>query len=155
MATILLVEDDANTRDLYRTILESAGHDVHEAADGQEGLRSALALEPRLVILDLGLPIMAGDGLLARLRDLPCGQDLKILVVTGFDPDVAMDRLPRDGADGLVLKPVEPRALVQHVDACLADRPVWPHRPSLSAPTPPLPPAGEEGDAEAQPRLDD
>lgn len=147
MATILLVEDDANTRDLYRAILEAAGHDVHEAADGQVGLRTARATEPHLVILDLGLPIMGGDALLARLRALPFGGDMRILIVTGFDPDIALDRIPRDAADGMVLKPVEPRDLTRAVDDCLAGRPVWPDGPPLSTPPSlplPLPDSGPD-----------
>ncbi len=122
MARILMVEDDANIREVYRTILEAAGHDVLEAADGQEGFRSVLMDEPDLVLLDLSLPLIDGDGLLKRLERLPIADELKVIVVTAHDRRVATSRIPEGTCRGLLIKPVHPDELVRTVHDCLEGR---------------------------------
>jgi CheY-like chemotaxis protein len=68
MARILLVEDDLDTQDIYRTSLEHAGYSVLTASDGEEGLSRALAAVPDLSLLDIMLPKMPGWEVAQRLR---------------------------------------------------------------------------------------
>lgn len=79
---LLLVEDDRSVRRLLRRIFED-NYEVHEAADGQEGLARARELEPAVVIADQRMPELTGVELLARLRDeLP--RTVRVLV-TGYN----------------------------------------------------------------------
>src|SRR4028119_1649598 len=55
MAKILVVEDDEDIRDLVRLLLESGGHELHEAKSGEEGLAQAKAVRPDLILMDLSL----------------------------------------------------------------------------------------------------
>lgn len=66
--TILLVEDQAGFRRVYRDVLESEGYEVLEARDGEEGLAMVKDRKPHLVLLDLGLPKIDGFEVLKRMR---------------------------------------------------------------------------------------
>ena len=55
MAKILIVEDDQDIRDLVRLVLESGGHELHEASSGEDGLVQARALRPDVILMDLSL----------------------------------------------------------------------------------------------------
>lgn len=55
MAKILIVEDDRDIRDLVRLVLESGGHELHEASNGEDGLGQARALRPDVILMDLSL----------------------------------------------------------------------------------------------------
>src|SRR6185312_10811191 len=57
---VLIVEDNQDSRDMLRHVLELAGHEVHEAEDGASGVERALALRPFAVVVDVGLPGLDG-----------------------------------------------------------------------------------------------
>src|SRR5262249_29822948 len=78
---ILVVEDEAPLRYTMKRILEHE-YVVMEAANGQDGLAAAAALTPRLVVLDLGLPDIKGEEVLARLRGNPATADVPVLIAT-------------------------------------------------------------------------
>lgn len=68
MATVLVADDDSNTRLLVRTVLGYAGHSVLEAKDGREALGVAAEHRPQLILLDLSMPSMSGPEFLRALR---------------------------------------------------------------------------------------
>ncbi|MBI1947542.1 MAG: response regulator [Deltaproteobacteria bacterium] len=118
-ATILLVEDNPITRKLVRFTLENQGLTVLDAPDA----RAALTLFPQhqiaLVLQDLLLPDMDGFDLVARLRALPGGRDVPILVFSGMLSSHDEARVSAAGFDDLITKPVEPSRLVQIVRSYL------------------------------------
>lgn len=126
MAQILIVEDHDDTRDIYRTIFEVGGHEVLEAEDGESGLELALAHEPDLVILDLGLPGMDGWTVLERLRRDEGPRPARVLIVTAHGDQQTRQRIVRTTSDGLLVKPVEPRTLLEAAEKCLNESGVWP-----------------------------
>jgi CheY-like chemotaxis protein len=67
---VLLVEDNRETRQSLRLILEAWGYQVEEAADGAEGLRKAIAWRPDVVLVDIGLPVFDGYELARRVKAL-------------------------------------------------------------------------------------
>jgi signal transduction histidine kinase/CheY-like chemotaxis protein len=84
-ATVLVIDDDAEARQIVRSILEEAGHRVVEAADGASGLQAVSAVQPQLVVLDLMMPGMDGFAVLARLREQPAYAELPVLVLSAKD----------------------------------------------------------------------
>jgi DNA-binding response OmpR family regulator len=115
-ARILVVDDDASTRDLLRGMLERAGHEVREAADGRAGLRDLYAATPDLVILDVNMPTLDGWATLERIRDL---SDVPVLMLTARETELERVRGLKGGADDYVVKPFGHQELVARVQALL------------------------------------
>lgn len=76
---VLVVDDEVQIRRLLRVSLERNGYEVVEAGSGQEGIDQAIAHQPDLVLLDLGLPDMDGSAVLQRIREW---SQVPILVVS-------------------------------------------------------------------------
>jgi CheY-like chemotaxis protein len=112
--TILVVEDDADLRRLYRLTLSLAGYAVVEASDALEALRHIDLDPPDLVVLDLFLPIMSGVVVQQEIAAHAHTRDIPIVVVTGADVD-----LP--GVPCVLRKPVSPERLVEVVGKCLVE----------------------------------
>ena len=90
--TILLIEDDTDTRDLLARLLSAAGYNVRVAANGWEGLL-ALANHIDLVLLDIMMPGMDGVVFLRTMRGEPGGRQIPVVVVTALDQGDAIERL--------------------------------------------------------------
>lgn len=115
-ARVLVVDDDAVTRELLRATLERAGHEVREAVDGRAGLRDLYAAAPDLVILDVEMPEMDGWATLERIRDL---SDVPVLMLTARGAELERVRGLRGGADDYVAKPFGRQELAARVQALL------------------------------------
>lgn len=117
MFTILVVEDHADMRELFCTVLTEGGYRCLSAADGQE----ALALMDReyvdLVVADVMMPRMDGYELTRSLRG--ARQELPILLVTAKDQFDDLQQGFRAGADDYMVKPVNVRELLLRVEALL------------------------------------
>ncbi|MGQ9599554.1 MAG: response regulator transcription factor [Anaerolineae bacterium] len=113
---ILVVDDEANIRELARMYLEQDGYQVAVARDGAEALRQIQASRPALVILDLMLPEIDGWEVCRRVRAF---SDLPILMLTARDDDVDKIVGLELGADDYLTKPFNPRELVARVRAIL------------------------------------
>jgi DNA-binding response OmpR family regulator len=115
--TIVVVEDDRNIADLVELYLREEGFRVIQAGDGQGGLDAVRDQNPRLVILDVGLP-GAVDGL-EVCRRLRATTDLPVLMLTARDGEVDRVLGLELGADDYVTKPFSPREVVARVKAIL------------------------------------
>ncbi|RYY06257.1 MAG: response regulator, partial [Alphaproteobacteria bacterium] len=82
---VLVVDDDADMRHRLRTALERNGWSVREAGDGREALEQVGLGVPRLVLLDLTMPVMDGFSFLDRLRRLPGCADVPVVVLSARD----------------------------------------------------------------------
>lgn len=117
--TLLIVEDEADIRELISFNLEMNGYEVIKAANGEEGLNLARRLQPDLILLDLMLPGADGLKICRQLRSESHTRNTPVMMltargeeddqVTGFDA----------GADDYVTKPFSPRVLVARVKALL------------------------------------
>ncbi|MBD0330140.1 MAG: response regulator transcription factor [Thermoleophilia bacterium] len=114
--TVLVVEDDADLRELLREVLERAGMDVREAGDGREALEAVYRDPPDLVVLDLVMPEVDGWETLARLRDATAAP---VLVLSARAGEVDKVRALRAGADDYVTKPFGRHELVARIEALL------------------------------------
>jgi DNA-binding response OmpR family regulator len=113
---VLVADDDLDVRRLVRTLLERAGHEVVEAADGKECLRALYERRPELVLLDVGMPALDGWKTLERIREVA---DVPVLLLTARADELDRVRGLRAGADDYVSKPFGRQELLARVDALL------------------------------------
>ena len=108
---ILIVEDNANNRSLFRDILTFHGYEVSEAVDGQDGVDQARELMPDLILMDIQMPGM--DGLTAGsiLKGDPATEHLKIIALTSFAMQGDREKFLEAGFDGYLSKPINTREL--------------------------------------------
>ena len=113
--TVLVVDDHPLLRKGVVDLLELEDHivPVGEASNGQQALELALRLEPDLILLDLNMPNMDGIETIRALRD--AGVDSRILLFTVSDNEQDVVSAFREGADGYLLKDLEPESLVQNI----------------------------------------
>ncbi len=126
MATILVVDDDADFREITRTVLEGAGYQVRTAANGDQAMADMRAHPPDLVILDVmmssvldGLNVSDRMQFDARLRRIP------VLMVSAIASSDYAGMFPTDAylaVDAWISKPVAPKALVEQVGTLIAAR---------------------------------
>jgi DNA-binding response OmpR family regulator len=112
---ILIVEDDESLRRLIRHALTVAQYDVQEAGNGLHALRQIDASPPDAVILDLGLPIISGQAVLAEIAAHAHTRQIPVIVITGIPGE--HDSL---GAACVLRKPFDVDQLVKTVRACIA-----------------------------------
>ncbi len=114
--TIVVVEDDQHIADLVELYLRQEGFRVVQAADGKRALDAVREQRPRMVILDVGLPLLDGLEVCRRLR---ADSDVPILMLTARDGEIDRVLGLEMGADDYVTKPFSPRELVARVRAIL------------------------------------
>ncbi len=99
---ILVVDDERSIRRFLRTSLHELGHTVYEAATGAEALRAVVVHRPDVIVLDLGLPDMDGDEVLARVR---ARTSTPVIVLSVRDEEPTKVALLDGGADDYLTKP--------------------------------------------------
>jgi CheY-like chemotaxis protein len=107
---ILIVEDDADNRDMMRILLESLGHEVHDAADGASGVEAAARLEPEIVLIDIGLPGIDGYEVARRIRATVRGRP-RLVALSGYGQPEDKQRAFAAGFDDHLVKPADPQRL--------------------------------------------
>ncbi len=105
-AKILVSDDDQNVRLLTRQCLEAEGMTVVEAADGPETIDVFVRERPDLVFLDVEMPGMTGLEVCERIRQMPQGESIPIMIVTGSDDRKSIDEGFQAGATQYKTKPV-------------------------------------------------
>jgi len=108
---ILVIEDNADAREMLRMMLEFAGHAVYDAPDGVQGLELLNVVRPDVAIIDIGLPRMDGYEVAKRIRQQPHGRGLLLLALTGFAFLEDAKRASEHGFDHHLVKPVDPNRL--------------------------------------------
>ena len=114
-ATIVLVEDDPDSRESLTLLLEAEGAKVCAVADAEEGVEAALRLSPDAVVCDLDLPAMDGFYLIQRLRDHEIRSDHSpsvAVALTGHTDDAYRLRSIGEGFQHFMTKPALPEDLV-------------------------------------------
>ena len=116
---VLLVDDNHDSREMYRAVLRAHGHDVCEAADAERALALLANGHPLdVAFIDIGLPGgMDGYELARRIRNHPLGRDVRLVALTGygFPEDRQLSRMA--GFARHLVKPVEPEALQRELNA--------------------------------------
>jgi two-component system chemotaxis response regulator CheY len=118
---VLVVDPDADTRDLYRKSFERNGCDVVEACDGRDALTKALIRPPALVITEITLPLVDGFALCEILRRDHATNHVPILVVTADARASELSRARRLGASAVLVKPTTPEQMWEETQRLLRD----------------------------------
>jgi PAS domain S-box-containing protein len=112
---VLVVDDNVDAADLLAGLLRSVGHDVEVAHDGPQALDVLAAFTPDVAILDIGLPVMDGYELAARLREGLAPP--RLVAMTGYGQESDRARSAAAGFDLHLVKPVAPRELLALIEA--------------------------------------
>jgi two-component system cell cycle response regulator DivK len=112
---ILVVEDQEDNRRILRDLLTSAGYQVLEAEDGEQGIAAAEAHRPDLILMDIQLPIVDGHEATRRIKANPELRAIPIIVVTSYALSGDEDKARAAGCDDYVTKPYSPRQLLAKI----------------------------------------
>jgi signal transduction histidine kinase/ActR/RegA family two-component response regulator len=108
---VLLIEDNRDAREMFRTMLELAGHHVLEAEEGVSGLDMLRTSRPDVAVIDVGLPGLDGYEVARRFRADPAGSGVLLVALTGYGTPEARERSRRAGFDHHLTKPVDRETL--------------------------------------------
>ncbi|ESA38989.1 hypothetical protein N836_29785 [Leptolyngbya sp. Heron Island J] len=104
---ILLIDDDLFSRKLLQAMLQKVGCQIVEADSGEKGLELCQRNSPSLILLDAKMPGMDGFDCCRKIRQLPDGEHIPILMVTGLEDQSSVDQAFASGATDYVTKPVQ------------------------------------------------
>ena len=119
--TIVMVEDNPDNRKIYTLLLRHYGYDVVEAADAETGIELIAERHPDLVLMDISLPRMDGFEATSLLKHDPRTSHIPVVALTAHAFDEDRRRAREIGFDGYLVKPVEPRRVLQEVRRFLDD----------------------------------
>ncbi|MBI2978458.1 MAG: response regulator [Rhodospirillales bacterium] len=126
MARVLLIEDEELVRVSLRRVLEGQGHEVFEAADGEEGVAEFRSMAKvfkasDVVITDILMPVKDGHDTITEIKEIT--PNAKIIAISGggnVNPKVFLDISSALGADRVLSKPFSTEEFLDAVNHCLA-----------------------------------
>ena len=117
---ILVVDDNVDAAASLALLLRAAGHEVSVAHNGVQALEIGQHFEPSTVFMDIGMPVMDGITACQRMRELPWGQEILIVAISGWGQEPDRKRSARAGFDEHIVKPVDRRTLERLLERSLA-----------------------------------
>ena len=120
---VLIVDDSALSRRMLRRSMEELGHICTEACDGVTALERYALEKPDLVVLDLVMPGLSGFDVLQALKGLD--PNARVLVCSSDLQTISRDRVKRDGALGMLNKPVTLEQVSAALNAVRTQGHVW------------------------------
>ena len=118
---VLVVDDNRDAADSLCLLLATRGHEIHVAYDGLEAVGAAIAFDPDVVLLDIGLPKLDGHDAARRIRSAR-GSSVLLVAVTGWGQEEDRRRSREAGFDFHLTKPVDPEAVARLIDEAGRDR---------------------------------
>jgi two-component system cell cycle response regulator DivK len=119
-ATVLLVEDTEDNRQMMRRLLEMSGFRVVEAINGKEAIKAAFEVRPQIILMDLSLPFIDGLAATRQIRGLPELKGVPIVAVSAHDTADFHSEALDAGCDAYVTKPIDYPELEDLVNRLLA-----------------------------------
>lgn len=113
--TVLVVDDNEDNRRILRDLLRSAGYEVIEATTGEDGVATARARTPHLILMDIQLPGIDGYEATRRIKADDTLRPIPLIVVTSYALSGDDAKALAAGADAYVAKPFSPRAMLAKI----------------------------------------
>jgi len=104
---VLVVDDNADNRELAQQLAAAAGFDVQSVADGQAAIEAFATWNPQFIWMDLQLPVVDGYEATRRIRALPGGRDVRIVALTASTFEEERQRVLACGCDDMLHKPLD------------------------------------------------
>lgn len=104
MSKIAIIEDDLAIAQMYRLKFEAEGFSVEVAENGKVGLELCEQMRPNMVLLDLMMPEMNGDQMLAKMRETDWGKKTPVIILTNMGEQEAPDTIKDLGVSAFILK---------------------------------------------------
>ncbi|MBL8130496.1 MAG: response regulator [Anaerolineae bacterium] len=118
--TILVVEDDFDSRQMISKILQHHGIDVSVATDGRECLAMLESITPTLIVTDLAMPRMDGWETLNAIRANSATRHIPVIAITAYDSPATAQGAMMAGFNAYFAKPLDPRTFVQALSQFIA-----------------------------------
>jgi CheY-like chemotaxis protein len=113
---ILFVDDAPDTRSLFSLAFRLEGHCTQVAADGVEAVQAVEDKSFDAIVMDVEMPRMDGWEATRRIRQMPHGRNVPILVFTGYNHEDDHNKAAEVGANGVVRKPLLPKMVLSHLN---------------------------------------
>jgi CheY-like chemotaxis protein len=117
---LLIVDDNVDAADAMGTLLSLNGFTVETAHDPQSGMEKAVATDPDVVLLDIGLPGMTGYELARQFSSHPLVSRAKLIALTGYGQPGDTEQAKAAGFAGYLVKPVDVDQLRERIESILA-----------------------------------
>ena len=117
---VLIIDDEADIREVAQVSLELVGHyEVRTAGSGREGVESARTYQPDAILLDVTMPDLDGPGTLAELRADPATHQIPVVFLTAKTQSAERAQLARLSPAGILTKPFDPLKLADDLASTL------------------------------------
>ncbi len=118
---VAIIEDDMAISQMYRLKFETEGFEVQTADNGRLGLDLIEEFKPDIILLDLMMPEMTGDEMLAELRKKPWGKDVRVIILTNMGEEEAPKSLKELKVHSFIVKAeMTPRQVAERVKQALS-----------------------------------
>ena len=104
VAKVAIIEDDQAISQMYRFKFEAEGYEVETAENGKLGLELAEKMKPDIILLDLMMPEMNGDEMLAKMRKTNWGSKIKVIILTNMREQEIPEDVKKLGVAAVILK---------------------------------------------------
>ena len=104
VAKVAIIEDDQAISQMYRFKFEAEGYRVETAENGRLGLELAEKMNPDIILLDLMMPEMNGDQMLAKMRKTNWGNKIKVIILTNMGEQEIPEEVKKLGVAAVILK---------------------------------------------------
>lgn len=122
MKTILVVDDNEDSRELVKKILKKHGYEIIEATDGEEALAKAIAYRPDLILMDISIPKIDGYEVTRRLKSRVDFKDTPIIAFTAHAMRGDEEKALQAGCDGYISKPINVREFPEKIKLYLKEK---------------------------------
>ncbi|MCA9324567.1 response regulator [Candidatus Saccharibacteria bacterium] len=120
MSKIAIIEDDQAISQMYRFKFEAENFEVETAENGKLGLELVESMKPDIILLDLMMPEMTGDEMLAAMRKKPWGKNIKVVILTNKGEQEIPDSVKQLNVSAVILKAdMTPRQVAEVVQKTL------------------------------------
>lgn len=136
MSRIVMIEDNPSNARLAEKLLKHAGHEVIVRDSGEEGLAAVIETVPDLVLMDLGLPDVDGQTIVALIHQRQELKGVRIVAFTAWPEDRAQQMAQAYGCQGVISKPIDTRRFADQVNTFL--QPSSTDQPTEPKPVPDL-----------------